>query len=471
MSRDGGKTWVNLGGKFPGLPPRASAGRLIASSHDEARAFATFNNHRQDDYTPYVYVTADYGQTWASLAATLPKDETINCITEDPKNPNVLYLGSESGLFVTIDRGQRWVRVKNNLPTVPVDEITIHPRENDLLLATHGRSLWVLDDITPIQQWAEALKSPGHLFDIRPATEFNRSDEFAGYPGDRRFWGQNPEFGAAVTYYVDKSPEKLAVTVRDQGGKLIREFSQGELKGTAGLNRVYWDLRYQPVAPPRPRAQQPAPAGPSAPGRGSPGPFVLPGEYRVSLIVDGAERGVRTVRVLGDPMINISEADRRAHHDMALELHRIQFALNEASDALNAAGDQVASAQNLLKLVSSPPEPLVKSVEALAKRAAALTRRIGSGGRPGGGEGGGEEPPLRNLVSGLKNQILFSTSAPTAQQAQSARDAREQTMKLITDVNELLASALPSLGRSLRENRLQAAPMAPIEPVKLTSSP
>src|SRR5262249_899302 len=158
--------------------------------------YAVFNNHRGDDYNPYVYATADYGATWKSLGSTLPKGEVVNCITEDPKNPDVLYLGTESGLFVSLDRGQRWMRLQNNLPTVPIDEITIHPRDNDMLLATHGRSIWILDDISTIQHAAEAVKTSSYLFDMRPATAFPTSYERANYPGDRRFWGQNPEFGA-----------------------------------------------------------------------------------------------------------------------------------------------------------------------------------------------------------------------------------------------------------------------------------
>ncbi len=187
VTRDGGRTWVDISRNFPGRPSQAAAARLVASAFSERVAYATFNNHRSDDYGPYVYMTNDYGQTWISLASSLPKSQTVNCITEDPKNQNVLYLGTESGLFVTVDKGQQWVRLKGNLPTVPIDEITIQSRDNALLLATHGRSIWILDNLAPIQQAEEALRTQAYLFDMSPALQFIPSNEHANYPGDRRF--------------------------------------------------------------------------------------------------------------------------------------------------------------------------------------------------------------------------------------------------------------------------------------------
>ncbi len=158
-----------------------------------ATAYATFDGHRDDNYTPYVYATSDFGQTWRSIAADLPKGQVVRCITEDPKNANVLYLGTEFGLFVSLDKGGHWTRLRNGLPTVPVAEITIHPRDNDMLVATHGRSIWILDDITPIQQAAAALKKDAALFDVRPSMSFfDEPEDRSRWMGDRPFWGRNP---------------------------------------------------------------------------------------------------------------------------------------------------------------------------------------------------------------------------------------------------------------------------------------
>src|SRR5262245_3712888 len=332
VSRDAGKTWTNITTKFPGLPAKAAAARFVASAFDEGTAYATFNNHRSDDYNAYVYVTTDFGNTWTSLASTIPKGQTINCITEDPKNPSVLYIGTEFGLFVSIDKGGRWIQLKNNLPTVPIDEITIHPRDNDMLLATHGRSIWILDDITPIQQAAEAAKTSAFLFQPMPAAAFNPSGDFASYHGDRRFWGQNPEFGASISYYLNEASRNLKLTIRDAAGSVVRELSNDDLRNgrAAGVNRVYWDLRHQPVEAVRVRPQGGAPAAAPTGGCGggfgggaSAGPFVMPGEYRITLSVEGRDVGTRTVRVDGDPLIKITEADRKTQHDTALGLHEL----------------------------------------------------------------------------------------------------------------------------------------------------
>jgi photosystem II stability/assembly factor-like uncharacterized protein len=365
VSRDGGKTWVNITAKFPNLPENAAAGTLAPSAFDEATAYATFNNHRADDYNPYVYVTTDYGNKWTSLAATLPKGQTVNCLTEDPKNPNVLYLGTEFGLFVSLDKGQHWTRLKNNLPTVPIDEITIHPRDNDMLLATHGRSIWILDDLTPIQEAAEAMKTTISMFGVRPAMQFNPSNEYASFAGDRRFWGTNPEFGAAISFYSKEAPKDVRLTVRDSAGAVVREMSGADLKNVhnSGINRTYWDLRHQPVETPRGRGAQGGGGGGA-----SPGPFVLPGEYRVTLTVDGREVGTRPVRVLGDALIKISDTDRKTQHDTALALNELQRSMNEAAAAVGAANDEIRTIQDLLKLVASPPSTATSAADALTKR-------------------------------------------------------------------------------------------------------
>jgi photosystem II stability/assembly factor-like uncharacterized protein len=482
VSKDGGKTWVDISGKFPGLPAQASARRIVASAFEEAVAYATFNNHGADDYAPYVYMTKDYGSTWTSLASTLPNGQTVNCLTEDPKNPNVLYLGTEFGLFVTLDQGRHWVHLKNNLPTVPIDEITIHPRQNDMLLATHGRSLWILDDIAPIQEAAEAMKTSAHLFDIPPAVQFNPSNDYASYPGDRRFWGQNPEFGAAISYYLKDAAKDIRLTIRAAGGTVVREMSGDDLTRarSAGLNRVYWDLRHQPLEPPRGRSGQRA-GGPGgggfggggAGGGGSPGPFVLPGEYRVTLTVDGQEVASHPVLVQGDPLIKISNADRKLQHDTALTLHELQRSMNEASAAVSAATDQIRAVQDLLKTVANPPSAVIRATDFLAGRLAGIGQSLGAGGQPAGGRGrgGGGAQPMGNQLSSAKSQIMGWTAAPSAQQVQLAREIREQLIKLITDLNDAITTAIPALYKTLSDNKIQPPPLKPIPPVKVPALP
>ena len=155
MTRDAGKTWTNITDKLPGLPKGIWVSAVVPSRFDEATVYATFDGHRQNDFETYIYASNDSGQTWHSIAATL-KGESVKTLTEDLKNPDVLYIGTETGLFVSTDRGKAWTRIKANLPTVRVDAITLHPRDNAMILATHGRAIWILDHLEAIQGYAAA---------------------------------------------------------------------------------------------------------------------------------------------------------------------------------------------------------------------------------------------------------------------------------------------------------------------------
>lgn len=476
LSPDGGKTWENLTGKFPGLPSGAAVSALVPSAFDEATAYAAFNNHRADDFKPYVYFTADYGKKWTPITSTLPPNQTVNCLTEDPKNSDVLYLGTEFGLFVSLDRGHDWIRFHSNLPTVPIDEIAIQPRDDDMLLATHGRSIWILDDIAPIQHFAEAIKSSAYLFDIRPASQFNPSDDRANYPGDRSFWGQNPEFGAAITYYLDRPAKQIELTVRDASGAILRRFSNDDLKNYshAGTDRVYWDLRHQPLEPPSTDTAR-GPGGGFG-GGGLEGPFVLPGAYHVTLTVNGHEVATRAVQVDGDRLIPISDADRKTAHDTALSLHELQGTANLAAADLRQVDAQMRSIEQLLKQASNPPPSALKSsADDLQKRTDELAKRLGIrlGSQPdqagaGGFPTGLRERPLLREIGSLKNEIMDSTSLPTEMQLREAREAREGLSKLVGELDRLMANTLPALYQALFENKVTPAPLKPIPSIPVS---
>jgi photosystem II stability/assembly factor-like uncharacterized protein len=248
MTRDGGKTWTDITTRFPGVPKNAYVSRLTASAHDVNVVYTTFDNHRADDYNVYVYASVDGGNNFRSIGEGIPRGHAIMSMAEDPKNASVLYAGSEFGLFVSSDRGGRWTRVKANLPTVPMHELVIHPRDNDLIVGTHGRSIWILDDITPLQQYAEAQKSAAFLFDMRGAMQFNPAND-RGFIADKPFFGKNPAYGAAISYYLAKPSENVALRIRDAAGIEVRELTGNDLRDArgAGVNRVHWDLRHQPL--------------------------------------------------------------------------------------------------------------------------------------------------------------------------------------------------------------------------------
>ena len=183
VTRDAGKTWTQVIDKIPGVPKGIYVSEVVPSRFDEGTVYATFDGHRQNDFETYIYASNDFGQTWRSIAANL-KGEVARTLTEDLKNPDVLYLGTETGLFVSLDRGKSWQRLKANLPTVRIDEITLHPRDNAMILATHGRTIWILDNLAPIQEYSAALTTTaaGEAVCARPDRDVPASGERSELP-------------------------------------------------------------------------------------------------------------------------------------------------------------------------------------------------------------------------------------------------------------------------------------------------
>jgi photosystem II stability/assembly factor-like uncharacterized protein len=286
VSRDGGATWTEVGRNVPGGTKEYYVSRVEASHHDPATAYASVDGHRSNDLRPYVYVTRDYGQSWQSVASNLPAFGNVNTVRQDPRNPNLLYAGTEFGLFISLDEGRSWQRFMNNLATVRVDDVLVHPRESDLVLATHGRGVVVMDDITPLQQLTPAvLASAAHLFAPREAVLWKTDRRTSrSVTGAKNWTGQSAPTGTAISYYLRQpAGSDVRITITDPlTGAVFRELTGPR---TAGLQRVQWNLRGNPTQ--------------GAGGQTQQGPLAQPGTYRVTLSVDGSQYS-QTVRVLED---------------------------------------------------------------------------------------------------------------------------------------------------------------------------
>lgn len=448
VSRDGGATWTNLTAKVPGLPKNTWVSEVVPSRFAEGTVYATFDGHRSGDFGTYVYASSDFGASWRSIASDLPRGEVVRTLAEDLVNPDLLYVGTETGLFLTADRGRHWMRVTANLPTVPVYEIAIHPRDNALLLATHGRGIWILDDLTPVQQFAQAASSEAYLFpppvavQRRPAS--NRSREFEG---DRKFLGENPRPGA-IAYYLRSDAKEVKLTIRDSTGQVVRELAGADTKdqAKAGINVVYWDLRVAPL--PGPQEAE------GFFGAGSQGPWVLPGRYRVALSVDGKTASAdgqaweRTLVVEGDPEIAISAADRLAWFEASRELHALHGRANALADALNQMNQQLGEVRAAVSAAKDLPADLKARVDSVGGALDSLRRRIVGGGFGGGGGGGAA---LRGRIVQLKGAVMASTSLPTEVQQRQLRELRAALPKAVDEVNGLVsrfAAMLGELGRN-----------------------
>lgn len=289
MTGDGGGTWTNVA-KGLGAPENSWLSHIEASHFDEKVAYVTVDDHRADDFSSYVYMTTDSGKTWTPLRNNLPAFGPVYVIREDRRNPNLLFVGTEYGVFTSLDRGRTWGQLKSGLPTVAVYDMVIHPRDNDLVIGTHGRSIYVLD-IGPLQELTQpVLTSTAHLFDIKPATLFQYTNARDWQTqGHQVYAAPNPPFGAVINYYLAQpASSDVMVTVTDKRNTFTRRFLG---RGYAGINQVVWDLRLNEGAP---RAEQRTSEFHKWPDYVA--GLVSPGEYLVTLTA-GAEKLTKTVVV------------------------------------------------------------------------------------------------------------------------------------------------------------------------------
>ncbi|MFN8059022.1 MAG: hypothetical protein U0Q12_07635 [Vicinamibacterales bacterium] len=445
VSKDAGKTWTNVTAKIPGLAKGTYVSEIAPSKFAEGRAYASFDGHRANDFATYLYASDDFGDTWRPITEGL-KGQVVRCVAEDLVNQDVLYAGTEEGLFVSIDRGKAWTRVKANLPTVPIYEITIHPRDNDLILATHGRSVWILDDLSPFQQASKAQATTAFLFEAAPAIQRRPSNErMRQFEGNRIFLGKNPDFGASLQFWLKADAKEVKLVVKDAGAKVVRELSGDALKdqNKAGINTAVWDLRVAPV----PALRGQAAGGGGFFGNVNEGPMVLPGTYSVGLVVDGRDAGTTSVKVSGDPDISITDADRKTTFDAVMALHELQRTANQAAGAIQDMHDQLTKVQDAIKTLPTVAPEVKTAVDDARKKLDASRQKFGLMG--GGGEGGFNQN-VRGRVGQLKASISGSTSLPTETQTRVAQELRGELTKAVDEVNGTILS-MPALYKLLAE--------------------
>ena len=257
VSRDGGERWTDVAARdvsdsdgpsvlpdFPGLPPGAWVNGIEPSRHDEARVYAVWNNYRNDDYANYLYRSDDYGETWTSITGDLPAERVLRTVREDPRNPSVLFLGAEIGLFHTMDGGEHWTELRGGMPTLPFNDLVIHPRDNDLVLGTHGRGIWILDQINALQELTpEVMAGPAHPFTIEPATQIRRAGG-AAHAGDVHYQSENPPNGAILDYWLAEAVAEgtVSIAIEAEGGARVATVDGATGQG---MNRVVWDMRHE----------------------------------------------------------------------------------------------------------------------------------------------------------------------------------------------------------------------------------
>ncbi len=501
VSKDGGRTWQNVTDKLPGFPKGGWVSAVVPSRFEAGRVYVTVDAHRLNDYGGYVWASEDFGASFHPVTAGLEK-EAVKTLTEDLHNPDVLYVGGETGLFVSIDRGRTWRRLKANLPTVRVDEITLHPRDNAMILATHGRAIWILDHLEPIQELATASAKPAALFSVPTALEWKSTNELnMEFWGDNFFLGENPPIDAEIPFLLQRPSTDVHLKIADATGHGVRDLTV-PVRSQSGLQLGCWDLRVDPI----PAAGAPAgrgrggagaagaPAGPGR-GRGGPavegpdagfenpcgagrgggggggnnaGPYVLPGNYTVTLVVDGATVETKPMKVVMDPEVRLTDAQRRAYFDLVIGLHDLQRRGEEAARALTTLSSQVADATAHAKDAPTVSATTRASLDEVAKALDAVRVKFGVGvaavaGGRGAGRGGGAIDPRDVLAraGALKTQIMAFWETPSDALAKQAVEIREALPKAIAEANACLLKAM-TVSQALAKANITLTVPAPV---------
>lgn len=436
-SRDDGTSWLPTE-SFTGVPALTYVSRVITSAHDENTIYATFDGHRNNDFAPYVFTSTDFGRTWTSITANLPAFGSVQVIREHPRNADVLFVGTEFGVFVSIDRGRAWTELPN-FPTVAVHDLAVHPRENDLIIGTHGRGIWVLDDLTPIERLAEATQTTvAQLFEPRPTMIFNRRSG-DGTSGDRVYEARNPPSGALLSYYIapDAPQGPLTLAIVDAAGEVVRE-----LPATArpGIQRTSWNLRWAPAAPPPQTTDDDDDDDDDDGPRGGPpdGPYVTPGDYTIELRSAAAGASSRTLAsatltVNPDPLVRLTPQQLADLQEWRMKTYRAQVEVNELTTRLDSARVRLAAGDT----TTTDRRTLLAEVDSVLT---AMRGQRGGNRGPFGGFGGGANRSILGRLDSVGSQIATLHFMPTPEQ-RSTVDAA------IADLAPLRPRAMEVLGR------------------------
>ncbi len=492
MTRDGGRTWTNITSRLPGFPEGGYVSEVVPSRFDAGTVYITVDNHRENDYEPHIWTSTDFGATFRSLNGNL-RGENVRTLTEDVKNPDVLYIGTETGIFLTLDRGRTWRRLKANFPTVRVDELTIHPRENALLVASHGRAIWVLDHLEPIQEYAAAQQASAdaRLFSVPTALQWkmkdDRNDEFWGH---QYFLGENPPTDAVIQMHLKRAVPDLKLRISDAAGKFVRDIPVPGPRNQPGIQTVCWDQRHEPIpatapagdaapgaggrggggrggaaASPVPDVPQPMPSAGYLPenpcgggggggggfggGGANAGPYVAPGAYTVALMAGDRELERKPMRIIMDPEVRFTAQERARYQEILVDLHEMQRSASPVAAALTALNAQMDSVVVKTE-ASTAPAALKAQVATLKRDFDAVRVKFGvAGAAPapafggGGGRGGPPMDPANvfGRAGALKGAIGGIWEMPSATMVSQYTEVKAAMPRAIAEANGVLTRA------------------------------
>jgi len=468
LTQDEGKTWTNITPKD--MPEWSRISLIDPSPHDAGTAYVAVDRHQFDDLRPYIYKTSDYGKSWTKLTQGIPDNVFVRAVREDPKKRGLLYAGTESGVYVSFNDGANWRPLKLNLPTTPVHDLTV--KDDDLVVATHGRAFWILDDVTPLRQYSDEIAQKD-VFLYKPATAYRIQ---AGEARERRpskKTGQNPPVGATIYFYLKDAPKadtETKIEILDASGKVIRRYSSAELvsleeplgpddkkpekeiKPEAGLNRFEWDLRYE-------EARRVPGYYLWEYGGGARGPVAVPGQYQVRLTVGGQSQTAPFELKL-DPRVHVSQADLEQQLNLLLatrdELSRVYDTVNQIQDVRSQlAGLKRRLPENAsAKTIGSAADDLEKKLVAVREDLINLTISANE-------DSLAYPPQLDAKLAYLAMDAGTADSAPTEAEQREFEKLKRQSGELIGRWEDLQRRDLAAFQKLAAEGSLSTVVVPP----------
>ena len=487
LTRDGGQHWENVTPKA--MPEWGTVSMIEASSRDRGTAYLAVERHKMDDFAPYVFKTTDFGKTWTKLVNGFPANNYVHAVRTDPQRASLLFAGTEQGVYVSFDDGAKWQPMQINLPMSPVNDLIV--KNNDLVVATHGRAFWILDDITPLRQYNDSIpEQAASLFTPAPAnhTVFEGSP-FAGGGGSA---GKNPPGGAVIDYWLKTSlkpadkkqaasgeqaksdgdkrdaeknePAKITLEILDSSGKTIRKFPKkeeeaggdeeeffgrggggGPLPADAGLNRFVWDLRYEGAT-----------KVPKAPlwGGNTNGPVALPGTYQVKLTVLGKSY-TAPLEITADPRLTVTQADLTKQFDLML---KIRDAVTETDDTILEIRDLREQINTVNKHVGSGTQakPVVDAGKALDKKMTEIEEVLIQTKAKSSQDVLNFPIRLNNHLAALGGVVDSASTAPTQQSYEVFEMLSQQLNEQMTKWKEIVATDVPAYNNLVKQQEVPA---------------
>jgi len=471
VTQDGGGHWSNVTKNIPDLPAWGTVWNVAPSNFDAGTCYVTVNLQHVGIYEARAYKTTDFGASWKLMTASVPKgvNSSAHWITEDPVRKGMLYLGVDNALYITWDDGEHWTRLRNNLPPAPVYSIQVQPKFNDLVIATHGRGVFILDDVTPLREWDTAQNQEFHLFKPRAAFRFRHTDDGRESDVSGHVTGENATYGADINFRLGAPVKNVEITIMS-GNETVRTL---KLDGQAGLNRVWWDLRYEPGSPVRMQTRPfDAPwAEPhhnyAAYGTRIPpsGPIAPPGTYSVHVKAGSHEETV-PLTVLPDPHSAGTPESIRA---------QVQFARgvlgeeNQAADMINHLEWTRRQAEDLVTVLNASGDKYAAAIRAakdFEEKVVALEGKLIDVHNTGRSEDAFREPvQLYERISWMVGPMVGTPGsgsgggdmAPTAQQIAVNDEFRQQLAQIQGEFKRFIETETPAFNATLKQNHVTAA--------------